>query len=173
MSNFIFVESKRANAPKASPKDNVLSERRVANPLEPTPLHQWRLDTSGSIFARSPSGYNFSRMAEKVMRMPESAGALVNSHLSLVQRKPICPECEEEKEKEQIQTKPIANQITPLVQRLSLPEAGEEEEELVQTKALAEQITPLVQRQVEPEEGERGGSGEGGSPVSDDPRRPP
>jgi hypothetical protein len=43
---------------------------------------------------------------------------------------PACPECKEE---ELVQTKPIAEQITPLVQRLV--EEEEKEEELLQTKS--------------------------------------
>ena len=74
------------------------------------------------------------RVAEQVMRMPEPG----------VQRQPI-----EEEEKEQIQTKPIIEQITPLVQRQT-----EEEEEQIQTKSVTEQTTPLVQRQIEDEEEE-------------------
>jgi hypothetical protein len=100
------------------------------------------------------------RVADQVMRMPESKGSLVNGHLSLgkrekesslVQQQSTCPECPE---KEEIQTKPVAEQITPLVQR---QEEGpeEEEEEPVQTKPISDQITPLIQRQEEvPEEEE-------------------
>ncbi|MHC5058424.1 MAG: eCIS core domain-containing protein [Planctomycetota bacterium] len=96
------------------------------------------------------------RVADRVMRMPEQEGSLVNGHWSLgkkekesslVQRESTCPECkdvEEGKEKNQVQTKPIADQITPLVQRQVGPE--EEEEEPVQTKR--------IQRQAEPEEEE-------------------
>jgi hypothetical protein len=80
------------------------------------------------------------RVADEVMRMPEPG----------LQR-----QVEPEEEEETLQTKPLANQITPLVQvqRQEEPEEGEEEETL-QAKPLAEQITPLVQRQVEPEEEE-------------------
>ena len=67
------------------------------------------------------------------MRMPEPG----------VQRQPI-----EDEEEEQVQTKPVTEQITPLVQR----QVEEEEEELVQIKPVIEQITPLVQRQAEEEE---------------------
>jgi hypothetical protein len=51
-------------------------------------------------------------------------------------------------EEEEVQTKPLAASITPLVQR-----QAEDEEEL-QTKPLAASITPLVQRQAEEEEEE-------------------
>ena len=62
------------------------------------------------------------QVAEQVMRMPEFG----------VQRQPI-----EEGEEEQIQAKPITEQITPLVQRQV--EEEEEEEELLQTKGLHSQ----------------------------------
>ena len=71
------------------------------------------------------------RVADAVLRMPEPG----------VQRQ-VEPE-----EEETLQAKPLAEQITPLVQRQVEPE--EEEEEPIQTKALSEQITPLVQRQEE------------------------
>ena len=79
------------------------------------------------------------RVAEQVMRMPEPG----------VQRQ-VEPEEEEE---ETLQAKPLAGQITPLVQ-VQRQEEPEEEEETLQAKPLAEEITPLVQRQVEPEEEE-------------------
>jgi hypothetical protein len=61
----------------------------------------------------------------------------------------------EEEEEEMIQAKPLAGQITPLLQRQVEPEEeDEEEEEAIQAKPLAAQITPLVQRQVDPEEEE-------------------
>jgi hypothetical protein len=110
------------------------------------------------------------RVAERVMHMPEPR----------VQRQEENPEEEEE---EPLQTKPLADQITPLVQRQiedeeeleeeegeepiqakladgvrvqrQEEEPEEEEEESVQTKPLASQITPLVQRQIEDEEEER------------------
>ena len=65
-----------------------------------------------------------NRVADEVMRMPE-------------------PEEEENKEKETIQTKPIADQITPVVQRQieeeeeKKEERGEEEKVLVMTKSLS------------------------------------
>lgn len=80
------------------------------------------------------------RVAEAVMRMPEPQ----------VQRQPE----EEEEEEELIQMKPLAEQITPFVQRQVEEDEEEEEEELIQTKPLAEQITPFIQRQAEEEEEE-------------------
>jgi hypothetical protein len=64
------------------------------------------------------------RVAEQVMRMPEPR---------TIQR--ACPECEEE---ETLQTKPLASQITPLVQRQVEPKE-EEEEEPIQAKLAGEQ----------------------------------
>ena len=49
-------------------------------------------------------------------------------------------------EEETVQPKPLAAQITPLVQRQVEPEE-EEEEDTLQAKPLAAQVTPLVQRQ--------------------------
>ena len=82
------------------------------------------------------------RVADQVMSMPEPG----------VQRQP-------EEEKEEIQTKPLAEQITPLVQRQVGPE---EEEEPVQTKLLQrqeteeeeEEVQTKLQRQPEEEEEE-------------------
>jgi len=79
------------------------------------------------------------RVADAVMRMPEPG----------VQRQD-----EPEEEEDTLQSKPLANQITPLVQVQRQEEPEEEEEEMLQAKPLAEEITPLVQRQVEPEEEE-------------------
>ncbi|MGB7537783.1 MAG: DUF4157 domain-containing protein [Anaerolineales bacterium] len=95
------------------------------------------------------------RVADQVMAMPEPK----------VQR--ACPSCEEDT----LQKKPLADQITPLVQRQEEPEEeeepvqakpapeavqrqekpGEEEEEPVQAKAVDE---PRIQRQAEPEDEE-------------------
>ena len=77
------------------------------------------------------------RVADKVMRMPEPR----------VQRQ-VEPE-----EEDTLQSKPLGNQITSLVQ-VQRQEEPEEEEETLQAKPLAEEITPLVQRQVEPEKEE-------------------
>ena len=75
------------------------------------------------------------RVADEVMRVPEPQ----------VQR-----QAGNEEEKELIQARSIADQITPLVQRQV--EEEEEEEELLQTKPVAEQPIPLAQQQVESEE---------------------
>ncbi len=93
------------------------------------------------------------RVAEQVMRMPEPR----------IQR--VCPECEEElqrepreeeeEEEETLQTKPLAEQITPLVQRQSEPmeeeEEEEEEEETLQTKTTSGQpptVSPSLQNRI-------------------------
>jgi flagellar motor protein MotB len=80
------------------------------------------------------------RVADAMMRMPEPG----------VQRQ-VEPEEEEE---ETLQSKPVINQITPLVQVQRQEEPEEEEEKMLQAKPLAKEITPLVQRQVEPEKEE-------------------
>jgi hypothetical protein len=96
--------------------------------------------------------------------MPDLKGSSVNGHWSLgkrekesslVQRESTCPECkdeEEEKEKNQIQTKPTGDQITSLVQRQEEPEEKEEEEEPVQAKL--NENNQLQRQEEEPEEEE-------------------
>ena len=104
-----------------------------------------------------------NRVAKQVMRMPEPR----------LQRQ-VEPEEEEE---EPLQTKPLADRITPLVQRQVKPEEEEEEpiqakladgarvqrqeeepeeeeEEPIQTKPISKQSERLIQRQVEPEQDE-------------------
>ena len=80
------------------------------------------------------------RVADQVMRMPEPR----------IQR--VCPECEEElqrqpredeEEEETLQTKPLAEQITPLVQKQAEPMEDEEEEETLQTKTTSGQTSPV------------------------------
>ncbi|MHC4215591.1 MAG: eCIS core domain-containing protein, partial [Planctomycetota bacterium] len=71
------------------------------------------------------------RVADKVMRMPEPKGSLVNSHSSL------------------------GKQVTPLIQRQEEPDEEEErdqEEEQIQAKPLADQITSSVQHQADKKE---------------------
>jgi hypothetical protein len=78
------------------------------------------------------------RVAEQVMRMPEPR----------VQRQPE----EEEKKEERIQTKPLADQITPLVQRqVAEEEKKKEKEKPLQTKAVADQpptVTPSIESRI-------------------------
>lgn len=96
------------------------------------------------------------RVADQVMRMPDPGEGSVVSHQSpMIQR--TCASCEEElqrqvepeEEEETLQTKPLADQITPLVQRQVEPE--EEEEEPIQTKAAPKRtptVTPDIQAQI-------------------------
>jgi hypothetical protein len=79
------------------------------------------------------------RIADRVMSMPEPKRSLVTGHSSSVQRESTCPECEE---KEGIQTKPLVEQTTPLVQRQV------EEEEPVQAKQAPNQA-PAVTSNIE------------------------
>lgn len=72
------------------------------------------------------------RVAEQVVRMPESQ----------VQRQPL------EEEEEEIQTKPLAEQITPMVQRQV---EEEDEEEILQTKVNTNQtpeVTPCLESRI-------------------------
>ena len=81
------------------------------------------------------------RVADEVMRMPEPQ----------VQR-----QSEEDEEEEMIQTKPIGDQITPLIQRQVEPEEEEEaepekeEEETIQTKAEGQtpDVTPSLESRI-------------------------
>jgi hypothetical protein len=59
----------------------------------------------------------------------------------------------EQEEEETLQSKPLSNQISPLVQ-VQCQEEPEEEEKMLQAKPLSEEIKPLVQRQVEPKKEE-------------------
>jgi hypothetical protein len=91
------------------------------------------------------------RMAEQVMRIPElkasTGGPTAQpSPIPTIQR--LCTECEEElqrqpmeaeeEEEETVQTKPLADHSTPLIQRQGGPT---EEEEALQTKSLGTQST--------------------------------
>ncbi len=122
-----------------------------------------RLIKSGKIQAKLTIGkpndkyeQEADRVADKVMSMrtSEPKQSLVNGHSSLVQRQAV-------EEEEPIQTKPLVDQITPLVQRQAGPE--EEEEEPIQTKLLQRHVKEeeeepvqikLVQRQEAEEEEE-------------------
>ncbi|MGB8647426.1 MAG: DUF4157 domain-containing protein [Anaerolineae bacterium] len=104
------------------------------------------------------------RVADQVMSAPQAkakpAVQRVGEEDEQVQTKPLVQRQEEEDE---VQTKPLADSITPLVQRVAEenPEEAvqtkplvqrQEEEDEVQTKPLADSITPLVQRAVEEED---------------------
>ena len=91
------------------------------------------------------------RISDQVMRMPEPR----------VQRKG-CLTCNDIDEEEQIQTKPISQQITPLVQRQEVEPEEEEDEELIQTKTVGgvlPEVTPGINAGVQSLKG-------GGRPLS-------
>ena len=107
------------------------------------------------------------QVADAVMRMPEPGvqrqpegeegdeslqAKPLADQITSLVQRQVEPE-EEEEEEETLQTKPLVNQITPLVQ-VQRQEEPEEEEEMIQAKPLSKEITPFVQRQVEPEEEE-------------------
>ena len=131
-----------ANPRVARPSD-ILALQRTAGNQAVTRLIQTKL-------AVGPAGDRYEqeadRVAEQVMTMPAPRNAP-----SSVQRAA--------EEEEEVQTKPLAASITPLVQRQAAPE-----EEEVQTKPLVQrqempeeeevQTKPLVQRQEMPEEEE-------------------
>ncbi len=154
---------------KATPVDQVLHlQRTIGNQAVQ------RLFKSGALQAKLKIGrpndkyeQEADRVADQVMSMPEPRVLRQiepeEEEEESIQSKPITEQitplvqrqAESEEEEELIQPKQIAGQITPLVQRQVKPEEEEEEEEeLIQSKPIAEQITPLVQRQVEPEEEE-------------------
>jgi len=93
------------------------------------------------------------RVADQVMRMPETKGSLVNGHLSLAQRQSTCPECEEETD-EPVQTKSIGDQITPLIQREEESEIEEEEEEEKPVQAKMNENNQMQRQEEAPEEEE-------------------
>lgn len=89
------------------------------------------------------------RVAEQVMRMPSSQ---VSSWHSNDDPKIQRQNDEEEEEEEALQTKPIADAITPVVQR----QAGEEEEteeEEIQASPLGTSTSQILQRQTSDNEG--------------------
>ncbi len=67
------------------------------------------------------------RVADQVMSMPEPAA----------QRQPL------EEDEEEIQTKPLAGKITPLIQRQEIPEEGEDEE-LLQVKTIGDKTSEVT-----------------------------
>jgi hypothetical protein len=87
------------------------------------------------------------RVAEQVMRMPNSEVAQVSGTGEAVQRKcaacasgkGLCPKCAAEEE--QLHRKPLAATITPLVQRQPVEE---EEKKLLRTKASAGQAPQMI-----------------------------
>jgi len=76
------------------------------------------------------------RVADEVMRMPEPG----------VQRQ-VEPEEEEEEEEEILQTKPLVDQITPLVQKQV--EQEEEEEKELQAKSTLSEVSPNLESHIQ------------------------
>lgn len=87
------------------------------------------------------------RVADQVMRMPEPA----------VQRKG-CSSCSDKEGEEQIQTKPLAEQITPLVQLQEDTDIEEEEKEAVQAKLTDNNRLQRQEEEADEEEKELGQS---------------
>jgi hypothetical protein len=123
--NLALLRRAIADPRAASPRD-ILALQRLAGNRAVTRLIQTKL-------AVGPAGDKYEQEADRV------AEQVVSGQPSAVggQRSAVSRQAEEE---EEIQTKPLAASITPLVQR-----QVEEEEEEVQAK-------PLVQRQAEEEE---------------------
>jgi len=86
------------------------------------------------------------RMADRVMKMPEPGRSLVNDHPPLFQKKSVCPECPE---KEKIQTKPLAEQITPLVQQTRAKNSDtKHKQQSILTTSNQKLEQPVIQRTV-------------------------
>jgi hypothetical protein len=120
----------------------IISEKGSGRALEPSNLAVQRLIKPDVIQAKPKIGQPIdiyeqeaNRVAEQVMRMPEPK----------VQRQ---ADEEEKEEEELIQPKPIAEQITPLVQRQV------EEEEPIQPKFLSAESSTLQRQENEEEEEE-------------------
>jgi hypothetical protein len=133
--NLALLQRAIADPSRARPAD-ILALQRAAGNRAVTRLIQ----SSGKLrvqtkLAVGPAGDRYEQEADRV------ADQVVSSQLSAIggRRSAVSRQAEEE---EEVQTKPLAASITPLVQR-----QAEEEEEEVQTK-------PLVQRQAEEEEEE-------------------
>jgi hypothetical protein len=96
------------------------------------------------------------RVADQVMRMPEPKIQRVCAECEEeLQRQPMEEEEEKKEEEETLQTKPLAESITPLIQRQTEPteeeEKKKEEEETLQTKPAsgeASTVSPTLQNQI-------------------------
>ena len=116
----LLVQRTKSSQPIKSPADRILFlQRTIGNQAVQ------RLIKSGALQAKLRIGLpgdayeqEADRVADAVMRMPEPG----------VQRQ------EEEEEEETLQSKPLANQIAPLVQ-VQRQEEPEEEEEMLQAKS--------------------------------------
>jgi hypothetical protein len=171
-------ENKGKNSVAAKPKENTYQTmdspvQQILN-LQQTMGNQavQRLIKSGRIQAKltinQPNDkyeQEADRIADQVMRMPEKEGSLVKGHWSLGKKEsPLIQRQEElEEEEEQIQAKPLADQITPLAQRQVEPVIEEEEEEeTVQPKGTGTQpktVTPNIESRIQSLKG-------GGQPLS-------
>jgi outer membrane protein OmpA-like peptidoglycan-associated protein len=144
-------QTREAKFPKSigSPFDQILFlQRTIGNQAVE------RLLKSGAIQAKLTIGQpndiyeqEADRVAEQIMQMPNpgtngNMAVSGQNKVSHIQR--VCPECEEDlqrqpmEEEATVQTKPIGEQITPLVQR-QVDQVEEEEEVSVQTKLLSDQ----------------------------------
>ena len=108
---------------------NILGNHGVLNRSGfPSIQAKLKIGESGDVYEQEAD-----RVADAVMKMPDPQ----------IQR-------QEEEEDDKIQMKPVAGQISPLVQR----KEKRDEDEPVQMKPLAGQISPLVQRKARREEDE-------------------
>ncbi len=139
----------------SSPHDRILQLQRTVGNREVQ-----RLIRSGAIQAKLKIGAPNDKyeqeadlVADKVVNMPEPGKTATNNQSS-INSSPGAIARQEEMEEEPLQTKPIAEQITPLVQRQP------EEEEPIQPKSIQrqpeeeEEVQTKIQRQVETEEEE-------------------
>ena len=116
----------------------------------PLPLHDFLRPRQGKMPLLQPKlksgrpGVKYEkeadRSAEQVMRMPEPQ---VQRQMEL-----------EDEDEGTVQMKPIAGQITPLVQRQMETEVDDDEEEMIQPKRLESQGASFVQREMEDAEEE-------------------
>jgi len=86
-----------------------------------------RLINSGTIQAKHTIGKPNDKYEQEADRVADKVMSMAEPKTSSVQRKSDCPYCPE---KEEVQTKPLADQITPLAQRI----VGSDEEESIQGK---------------------------------------
>ena len=132
------IQWKKPSQPLKSPADRILFlQRTIGNQAVQ------RLIISGTLQAKlkiGPPGDKYEQEADRV------AGQVMRMEEPGVQRQ-VEPE-----EEETLQAKPLANQITLLVQRQPKPEEGEEEEETLQTRKLPGQspdVTPSLSSSIQ------------------------
>jgi hypothetical protein len=135
----------------ASPSD-ILALQRLAGNRAVTRLIQAKLTVG-------PAGDKYEQEADRVADQvvsgqPSAVGSQTSNALApaltmdgfAVRSAASAGVNRQAEDEEEVQTKPLAASITPLIQRQA------EDEEEIQTKLLATSITPLVQRQAEDEE---------------------